>query len=274
MSVYVIAEAGSCHENSLTTALAMVGIAHAAGADAIKFQFWSSADRLAARRNAPAYRDVYAAYQMPLDWLRPLREAAIGFGIDLLCTTYLPEDVHLVAPLVDKLKVASFEAADRAFLALHRRFEVPVILSTGMMSLEEAVVEAILLQPWAVLHCVSSYPCPNAMATVGMMPSLRVALAAAVEPEPKVGYSDHTTSTLTGAVATGAGAEVLEKHLRVAATTPGNPDYATALDAHQFADYVTLVREASVLLGSGREKRSTAIEDAMRPYRVTHRGVA
>ena len=89
---FVIAEAGSSHDGSFEKAVALIGVARIAGADACKFQFWSSAKRLAERRQADGrltddgltknYIPVYEKYQIPATWLPRLREECSKQGLE------------------------------------------------------------------------------------------------------------------------------------------------------------------------------------------------
>src|SRR5262245_53584942 len=106
---FVIAEPGSCHDGRCEGLLQLADLAAEAGADAFKVQYWSSAERLAERRRAPAYRTLYEHYRMPVEWFEPVAEFCRGRGLELLATCYLPEDVATVAPYVSRFKIASFE---------------------------------------------------------------------------------------------------------------------------------------------------------------------
>src|SRR3954471_22983798 len=151
---FIIAEAGSCHDGSLEKALRLVEIAGACLADAVKFQFWSSAEALAERRRAPAYLEAYERYQLPAEWLPRLQARAEALDIEFMCTTYLPADIATVAPFVRRFKVASFELGDDEFLKAHERFSKPIVASTGMASDDEAYYRPAV-PGFEVLHCVS-----------------------------------------------------------------------------------------------------------------------
>lgn len=269
--IYVIAEGGSCHDGTIEGAAALILAAKRAGADAIKFQFWSSAKRMAERRRAPEYQPIYERYRMPVVWFSPLKNAAEAAGIEFLCTAYLPEDVPTVARWSERIKVASFEAGDGALITALLETKQEVIVSLGMMahtSERHAVMRQWASLPvWAFLHCVSAYPCPPQAATVGLVRTLP---SWTHQDVARSGYSDHTLSVLTGAVAVGAGATVLEKHLRGFGTSVENPDYPAALDPERFEEYVRNVREAAILAGTGWDggDEPNPAEDPMRDYRV------
>lgn len=257
---FVIAEAASCHDGSLQKALDMIQIAKAAGADAVKFQYWSDADRLADRRRVDQYyRDIYHRYQVPRTWLEQLYLACQAQGIEFMCTCYLREDIARVALYVKRHKISSFEAGDHGFLEAHRC--APVIFSTGMMNLSE-VRESLshLGNCQGILHCVSAYPC------VQIDLSVIDTLRRTVGPwcSQTVGLSDHTANNLTGALAVAAGASILEVHFRHPATEHSNPDYAVAVP--DLAEYVRLVRFAEKHRGDG-VKRMQPEEQEMAKYK-------
>src|SRR3989442_13161469 len=152
----VIAEAGSCHDGRLDRALDLVGLARTIGADAVKFQWTSSAERLCDRRHAPEYRAAYELIAFPRPWLAILQDQAATLGLEFLCTVYLPEDVAVIAPLVARFKIASFEAEDAELRQASQSHGKPIIVSTGMTRAGQGGGVGADL----VLHCVSAYPTP------------------------------------------------------------------------------------------------------------------
>lgn len=258
MKVLVIAEAGSSHDGDLDRAKRLVAAAATAGADICKFQFWSDPVRLAERRQATESLAIYAQYKIPARWLDLLAYECKRHEIEFMCTCYLPEDIAVVAPWVTRFKISSFEACDQEFVRRHLDYyDRRIIISTGMAG------ESEVSRLWhlgdgnfALLHCLSAYPAPPNEVNL-----------AVIYDGMFDGFSDHTTSTLTGAVAVGAGARILEKHLRLEDTDPDNPDYPHSLPPDQFAQYVQNVRLAEQMIGD-RYKRPMPSEAAMMKYRV------
>jgi N,N'-diacetyllegionaminate synthase len=244
---YICAEAGSCHDGDLDKARAMVQMAKDAGADAVKFQFVSSAELLAERRNAHEYVEAYKIIEFPYPWHAVLSTDCLKAGIDYMCTTYLPEDVEMVAGYVAMFKVASFEAGDRVFLEAHRPFvkdkKKPLVVSTGMGNdALLADLEAFQFSARAdlrILHCVSAYPAP--------MEALNLAV---IRERHLHGFSDHTGRVVTGSWAVAAGARMLEVHFRLETTNPANKDFPHALTPARLAQYINHAREAAVAVGS------------------------
>jgi N,N'-diacetyllegionaminate synthase len=269
MSTFIIAECGSCHEGDLRRALDLIEVVRKAGANVAKFQFWSSADRLADRRRSNDYREVYRRYQVPASWLPVLKDACDQHGIEFMATTYLPEDVAVVAPFVKRFKISSFEAESTDLALAHAPFltgDRTVLMSLGMGANPNVSAQAMhfhYAEWWKrvrLLHCVSAYPAPAD--AIG----LRV-FHNEEWRDSFAGLSDHSRHPWMGALAVAAGAQILETHIRLDTTPESNPDYATAFTPEEFAEYVRNVRFAEAAMGSG-EKRMQACEAEMARYRV------
>ncbi len=267
-NILVIAEAGSSHDGRLDQALRAIDVAKAAGADVVKFQFWSDADRLAARRHALDLADIYRRYQLPIDWLQPLHEhAAVHADISLMLTTYLPEDVEVVAPFVGAFKVSSFESSDVELLRAHTPYLAKgclLFLSDGLRKATADPMPPVnrafpmkLRERVRHLHCVSGYPTP-----------LHELNLAAISKRGYDGLSDHTGQVITGALAVIAGAKILEVHFRLDDTSPDNPDAGPfAHSPTSLKTYIDTARVAEAALGDG-VKRIQKSEEPMLRYRV------
>jgi len=257
MNAFVIAEMGSCHDGSLHKARQLVEVAKECGADAVKAQYWSSAGRLARRRNAQVYQEVYEKYRVPEDWLPELKAHADDVGIEFMCTSYLPEDVWRVAEYCQRLKIASFEASDRELLTAHvapMRAGKKLYVSCGMGASRTMVQDWLVrgLEPGRpipirFLLCVSAYPAP--------VEELRLARIRAHswldDSPPFTGFSDHSPPdhTWTGALAVAAGASTIERHFRREHGDPSNPDYPHAMNPRAFHEYVRHIRFAETVMG-------------------------
>lgn len=233
---YIIAEAGSCHEGQLARATRLVNLAKSCDADAVKFQYWSSASHMRARRRIEN-DTAYNSGSIDVTWFPYLQNRAHEVGLDFMCTAYLPEDVEEVAKWVDAFKVSSFESTDEDFIHVHGKYDKPLFISIGMWGGEGWVFP----ERARVLHCISAYPCPLEEA------NLRGVLRAD-------GYSDHTGHFVTGAFAVAAGARYVEVHFRLDDTKPTCPDYPVALSPADLGDYIKGCRLAAVMRGTGEWK--------------------
>ena len=262
---FVVAEFGVTHDGQYAQAVRLIQAAAQAGADAAKGQFWSDSKRLADRRNAPELAERLEPYRMPENWLKPLMLIAAQAGIEFMCTVYIPEDIPTVAGLVQRMKIASLEAQDLAFVRAHRATGKQTLISTGCC--DEAALGRLqelkdqYFGQWDVrlLLCTSAYPAP-----------LQDVNLRAIRTYDLDGFSDHTPSRLTGALAVAAGARIVEKHLRLEETNPANPDFPHSLPPEEFREYVAHIRSTEEALGDGR-KRIQASEAAMQRYVVRGR---
>ena len=246
---FIIAEAGSTHEGSLDKALQLVQVAHSAGADAVKFQFWSSPQRMRERRGIPV--PAYEQGSIQADWLEPLEVEANIRGIWFSASVFLPEDVPALDKHVDYWKVSSFEARDRELTRSIPNDNRVLFVSTGM---QETYEDGYLPKRAIRLHCISAYPCPPREAN----------LAGIMRGQ---GYSDHTRRVETGAFAVCAGADYLEVHYRLDDTAESCPDYPVSLTPDELETYTKLARAAWLMRGDGRKAPQMAERENMK-YRV------
>jgi len=254
----IIAEIGSCHENSILKAKLLIENAKECGADVAKFQYYSSSEELAQRRNAPELAAKYEAFRMPREWLDDLKEHCNHADIEFMCTCYLPQDIELINKYVDRFKISSFEAQDVPFVRSHAQYKKPILVSCGMTETQldyNGDLGCLVYR----LHCVSGYPTPLNQANIGTISEYKCE-----------GYSDHTVTVQTGALAVAAGAFIIEKHIKLKDTDLANPDYPHSLvcdtEASSFEIYCCLIRDAEDSLGDGHRKIQEC-EKVNLPYR-------
>lgn len=268
---FVIAEIGVNHDGSLARALQLVDIAAECGADAVKLQLFS-ADRLMSSQSAfAAYQQDRSLDANPSDMLRryelpPLEVAQVVAairhrGLIPLATPFSIEDVHAIRHLrLPAIKIASPDSVNQPLLAASAGLGVPLLVSTGAAAMEEVATTVGWLgdlgASFALLHCVSSYPTPADQLHLSWIGELADAFGV------PVGYSDHSTETMSGALAVAAGACMVERHLTYDKSAVG-PDHAASSDPAEFAAYVRLIRHAEVMRGCG-PKRVLDIEQDVR----------
>ena len=257
-SVLVIAEIGVNHDGSVDKALSLINSASAAGADAVKFQYFH-ADRLLSaeavlanyQRGERDPRSMLRRLELGLDELLDCREEAEVEGLGFIVTPFSVEDARELAELkVDAVKIASPDAVNLPLLEAAAELGRPMFISTGTCHPEELEPAAGLLRGHApggcLMQCVSCYPTPDPKAALGGVAALRERF------ELPVGYSDHTAEVVTGALAVAAGACVLEKHFTYNRGATG-PDHAASLDGVLFTHYVDLARKAAQMVGPLRK---------------------
>jgi N-acetylneuraminate synthase/N,N'-diacetyllegionaminate synthase len=251
---------GVNHNGSPELALRLVEAAAGAAADAVKFQTFS-ADALATtdapqaayqreRAAAVSQAEMLRALELPSKALRACRDRASELGITFLSSPFDLRSVEILASLdVPAFKVGSGDLTNLVLLRAVAAHGLPVLLSTGMATLDEVAAAVADLQahgdpPLVLLQCTSAYPAEPDEANLAAMATLRDRFGVAV------GYSDHTPGISVAVAAAALGAAVIEKHLTTDRSLPG-PDHAASLEPDAFAAMVMAVREAHVALGDG-----------------------
>jgi N,N'-diacetyllegionaminate synthase len=274
--VYVIAEAGVNHDGSRDRALELVLAAHQAGADAVKFQVFRTEDLAVPTAPLAAYqapcgaidqRAMLRRLELSDADLRAIQARCRQCGIDMIATPFGVRDVQRLAALdLPAIKIGSADIDHLALLRAAAETGRPVLLSTGAASGDEiraavrALRDAGAGERLALLHCVSAYPTPWERANLGAIRTL------AAEFALPCGFSDHTTSVQTGALAVAAGASLLEKHVTLDRNALG-PDHAMSLGPVELRDYVALARRAEAALGTGDLGLSAIEHDVRRVAR-------
>lgn len=282
-----IAEASSNHGRDLGRAMAFVDAAADAGCDAVKFQLFKI-DRMFAPeilRQSPKHR-ARAEWELPLEHLKPLAEHCSKRKIQFSCTPFYLEAVAELEPYVDFYKVASYELLVTDLLRACAATGKPIVLSTGMSTMEEiadacATLKQARARDVTLLHCVSAYPTPASEANLAAIAAIRAATGL------PVGWSDHTRrpAVIERAVHHW-GATVVEFHLDLDGE---GAEYAAGHCwlPEEIAPVIARIRESRVADGQGfkgpqpselsdREWRADP-SDGMRPLkhiRLSYKGEA
>jgi len=261
---YFIAEIGANHEGDFSRAIDLATLAADAGADAVKFQN-IRADRLGSRRGFDRlYREfgnksqhavhaleAYKAVEIPVTWIKDMRQVCDELGIDLITAPYYLEDIDNLAPYVDAFKVGSgdFSWVEKNLALL--RTGKHLILATGMESLSGVAKVMSELEAHhdglTLLQCNSNYSGePGNLASLNLKV---IQTFRSLWPRAQVGLSDHTKSVAVVTAAVALGASLVERHFADDGGRPG-PDHRIALDFNAWSEMVRLVRETEQALGS------------------------
>jgi sialic acid synthase SpsE len=187
-------------------------------------------------------------------------------GIMFLSTPFDEASARFLHRLgVPAFKIASGEITNLPFLRLVAMFRRPIILSTGMSTMDEVAAAVRVIRrsgnpPLALLHCVSCYPAEHRDL------NLRAIHTLATRFKVPVGYSDHSRGLSAPVAAVALGASIIEKHLTLDRTLPG-PDHAASLEPSEFAAMVKSIREVEQALGSGAKKPARAEQEIARVAR-------
>lgn len=277
MSVFIIAEAGVNHNGSEALALDLVAEAARCGADAVKFQTFTAdrlvrpgAEKAAYQKAATGEGDQYSMLkqlEMSPELHHRLMAACLDLGIEFMSTPF-DEDAadFLLASGMRRIKVPSGEITNWPFLRFLAAKNVPLIISTGMASLEE-VQDAVtvvrdtrerhgfdtpLENMLCILHCTSNYPASAQDVNLRAMQTISEATGM------PIGYSDHTLGVAVSPAAVALGAVVVEKHFTLDKSLPG-PDHQASLSPLELSQMIDQIRTVEAALGS-RVKAPVASE--------------
>lgn len=268
-STFIVAEAGVNHNGDPALALALVDAAADAGADAVKFQTFR-AEALVSRAAPKAgyqvettgagetQREMLSRLELTMDDFARVQERCRSRDIVFFSTPFDEESADGLERLRPPLfKVPSGEVTNLPFLRHLARKGRPLIVSTGMCTLDEVATAMAAIReagggPVALLQCVSAYPAPPEDMNLRAMDTLRARFGV------PVGLSDHTLGVEVALAAVARGAAIVEKHLTLDKALPG-PDHRASLDVSEMAALVRGIRTVESALGDG-EKRPAASE--------------
>lgn len=232
----VITEIGINHEGALDTAIEMVDAALGAGAEIIKHQTHVVEDEMSdeAKSVIPGNADVSIYEIMDRCALseadeRTLMNYVQQRGAIFISTPFSRAAVNRLAEFdIPAFKVGSGECNNYPLIKYIARFGKPVIISTGMNSIETVRPSVEILRkakiPFALMHCTNVYPTPPELVRLGAMTKLKEAF-----PDAVIGLSDHTTSNYPCLGSVALGASILERHFTDRMDRPG-PDIVCSMN--------------------------------------------
>ena len=260
---FIIAEAGVNHNGSVQMALDLVEAAARAGADAVKFQK-RNLDHLypAGLLKDPNSAEWAFQYLLPIlqqnelseEDFHAIHDRCLELGIRFLCTPWDDASLEFLERLgVEMYKVASANLINLPFLEKLADIGKPLILSTGMATLDEIERTVTFLQSrdasFALLHCVSTYPAP--------FEGLNLRFIEVLERfGVPIGYSGHERGIAMPLVALALGSSIIEKHITMDRSLPG-PDHPASLEPPGIEKLVRDIRNAELALGDGNKRLST-----------------
>jgi N,N'-diacetyllegionaminate synthase len=264
----VIAEAGVNHNGDMALAKELVDVAAEAGADLVKFQTFraetlltQSAEKAQYQKNLTAGSESQFEMIKKLELDRDTHVELVDYckckKIQFLSTAFDQSSIDFLAELdIPFYKIPSGEITNLPYLRHVARMGKPVVMSTGMATLQEVreAMEVLLASgpkqdDITILHCNTEYPTPIVDVNLRAMLTIRDELGV------KVGYSDHTLGIEVPIAAVGMGATIIEKHFTLSRTLPG-PDHAASLEPHELKSMVAAIRNIEKALGDGEKKPS------------------
>ena len=272
-SVIIIAEAGVNHNGNLSMAFELIDAAADAGADYVKFQTFRAETIVSKQAKKAEYQKVnlksdsdtqfemLKSLEISFDDHFKLQEYCKERNIGFLSTGFDDESVSFLASMgIDYLKIPSGEITNKPYLKHVASQNKPIILSTGMCTMQEISAaldiiksEGVPLTDLYVLHCNTEYPTP--MGDVNLMAMLDIQKTLGVN----VGYSDHTIGIEVPIAAVALGAIVIEKHFTLDKNLPG-PDHAASIDPIELKAMVQAIRNIELAISSSGKKEPSASE--------------
>ncbi len=270
--VLIIAEAGVNHNGDLDKALALIDAAGDAGADYVKFQTFKTEKLVHRDAKKAAYQientkeksaqfEMLKKLEIPEDWYPKLMSRAEEKNIRFLSTGFDEESIDFLNELgCDFFKVPSGELTNKPYLEYIAQKGKPMILSTGMATLDDIENALMTLkncgvsdQSISVLHCTTQYPTPMEDVNLKAMLAIRNAF------NLDVGYSDHTLGIEIPIAAVALGATVIEKHFTLDRALQG-PDHAASLIPSELKAMISGIRNVEKAINGSGTKEPTPSE--------------
>lgn len=259
--VFIVAEVSANHRGNIDNAKQIIKAAAESGADAIKLQTYTP-DCLTLNSNSPdfnlpdgspwiKYKNYYGLYSQsftPWDWHLDLFNEARKYGLIPFSSPFSEKAVDFLETIDCAIyKLASPEIN---YLSLIRRIAKtgkPIIMSLGTASendLNLAIREfrEISNSKISILQCDSNYPAKPEDSNIRLLNFLRN------KYELEVGYSDHTTTSLSSIVAVANGATIIEKHLTLGESEDEIDGFFSA-NPDQFKEFCSDIRKTESILG-------------------------
>lgn len=268
----IIAECASSHQGKLDIAIRLAESAIMSGANAVKFQLFTSnklysskTPDFAGYKNIP---EMMKKLELKKEWLPEIKSVVKQLNRKFIVTAFDEHSIDYVANLgVDYLKIAGFESTDPRIVKLAAKTGLPLIVSIGIRGNARQTVDWIMEEnskcELSLLHCNNGYPtniCDVKLDTIDDLYKLGF----------PVGLSDHTDSTLVPALAVIKGAKIIEKHFTLSNWLP-DPDSKIALEPQQFDEMVDNIRDAERCFGRKRDisQSEKLVENACRSIIAT-----
>jgi len=252
--VYIIAEGCDNHLGNIDVALKMVRLAKLSGADAIKFQHHIPDEEMlpnvpmSSNFNMPLY-NFLKKYAFSIEQHKELKDYCQKIGIQYLCTPFSFKAAQELNSIeIDAFKIGSGEMTDVPTLLKIAEFDKPMIISTGMSTLQEIDRTYKMLVnrkvKIALMNCVSEYPPDYRDINLGVITKMIKRY-----PKAAIGHSDHTHDSYTCFAAVALGAKIIEKHVILDKKQSG-PDQSVSIDFKELGLLIEGIRKIEMALGN------------------------
>lgn len=257
--VYIIAEIGINHNGDMTIAKDLIEMSAKAGVDAVKFQkrtpeLCVPEDQRNVMRETPWGTMSYMDYRYKVEFeekeYKELADFAAGFNVQLFASPWDVVSVDFLAKMKHPvIKIASASITDMELLKKVADSGLPVIMSTGMSTIEQidAAVAVLPKDRLMIAHATSSYPCEPDELNLKMIPVL------ADRYQVPIGYSGHETGLQSTVASVALGASFIERHVTLDRAMWGS-DQAASVEPAGLQRLVRDIRVVERALGDGVKK--------------------
>ena len=238
----VIAEIGWNHMGEEDLAKKMISAASSSGANTVKFQYWNPQYLVPGAWDEDGRREIYEKAKLNEKKIISLKELAENNNVNFLISVFGTKGAELIKNLgIENIKIPSHETTNEKLIKFCSNNFKKIYFSAGASTVEEIKTASNILESgnadYIFMHCVSSYPCTDDKANLSRLSWLR-------EFTDKIGFSDHTLSTVIPALSVFYGCEVIEKHFTTDKDLPGR-DNKFALDPNEFKEMVINIKAAT-----------------------------
>lgn len=258
--MFTIAEIGQAHDGSFEKAMLYIDALAETGVDGVKFQVHiaeaesSVHEPFRIKFSSPDKTrfDYWKRMEFSLEEWKQLKARCDEKGVEFLASPFSNAAVDLLEKIgVKRYKIGSGEVNNFLLLEKIAQTGKPIILSSGMSSLEELDATVNLFKQrnleFSILQCTTSYPTRPENYGLNVIPELKKRYGV------KVGYSDHSAKIETCIAATALGAEVLEFHAVFDRNSSG-PDASSSLEINEIKQLVNAVRNIEKALHNPVDK--------------------
>lgn len=252
--MYLIAEIAQAHEGSLELAHSYISALGKTGVDAVKFQVHiAEAEssihepfRIKMNTEDKSRFDYWKRMEFSLDQWKELKKHCDEEGIEFIASPFSNAAVDLLEKVgVNRYKIGSGEVNNFLLLEKIGKTQKPVIISSGMSSIEELEKTVEFLKQkkieFSILQCTTAYPTEPSNYGLNVIGELKDRYRV------PVGYSDHSSKIATGIAAIALGAEILEFHAVFSRNSFG-PDATSSLEMEEICELVKAVRDITSAL--------------------------
>lgn len=248
---FVIAESGSNHEGSIDDAIQLIREASKAGANAVKFQSFTSKTLFAHKEYTKILKipenalDNVDDIVLKKEWYETLYKEAKKNKIILMSTPFSVEAVDDMNKYVPIYKIASCDIDNIPLLRKVASTKKPVILSTGLATNKDIKNALNILKnnEVALLHCSVEYPTPLENARLN-----RITVMNKLFKKNIIGYSDHTIGIDAPIIAYTLGAKIIEKHFTITPEKKSG-DHIISLDTNSMKEMISKLKDTNKMLG-------------------------